>query len=42
MPSMDITEINQQSALFRKRLDALKAQLAPQEFGWYPYGTLDN
>ena len=27
---------------FRQRLDALKEQLGPREFGWYPYGTLDN
>ena len=39
---MDITEINQQAVQFRQRLESLKKHLAPQQFGWYPYGTLDN
>jgi hypothetical protein len=39
---VDIKDINLQAGRFRQRLDQLKNQLAPKEFGWYPYGTLDN
>jgi hypothetical protein len=39
---LDIRAINEQAGRFRKRLDELKARLDPQDFAWYPYGTLDN
>src|SRR5579884_1505092 len=39
---MDSSQLNQAAQTFRTRLDQHKRQLAPSEFGWYPYGTLDN
>ena len=39
---MDIAEIAQQAKAYRLELDSIKERLAPQEFGWYPYGTLLN
>jgi tRNA (mo5U34)-methyltransferase len=39
---MDIRELLNKSREFKKSLDEKKIELAPSEFGWYPYGTLDN
>ena len=39
---MDIAEIAQRAVAFRLEIDAEKQRLAPQDFGWYPYGTLHN
>lgn len=39
---MDTPEICSRAQQFRRELDATKRDLAPSEFGWYPYGTLNN
>lgn len=39
---MDIQEIARKAHAYRRKLDAVKQQLAPTDFTWYPYGTLDN
>ena len=39
---MDAAFLERQARLYRPRLDKVKMDLAPAEFGWYPYGTLDN
>lgn len=39
---MDIADIAARAAAYRGQLDALKQRLAPADFAWYPYGTLDN
>lgn len=39
---MDINALDAQSQRYHNHLEQMKAQLAPQEFGWYPYGTLNN
>jgi hypothetical protein len=39
---MDIKDIAKQALAWRVELDALKRRLAPTDFTWYPYGTLDN
>jgi len=39
---LDIAEIARQAKAYRLELDSIKERLAPQEFGWYPYGTLFN
>ena len=39
---MDVTELANRSQEFLKTLDARKSELAPTEFGWYPYGTMHN
>lgn len=39
---MEILEITQKALEFRTHLDAVKQGLAPADFSWYPYGTLDN
>jgi tRNA (mo5U34)-methyltransferase len=39
---VDIAALDAKSQEFRRKLDRKKEQLAPAEFGWYPYGTLDN
>ncbi len=39
---MDISELKQRAVAFQRELDGTKAALAPQSFGWYPYGTLSN
>ena len=39
---MDIAELDKKSQSFKRDLDEKKGNLAPTEFGWYPYGTLDN
>jgi len=39
---VDIAELNRLSQQFRLELQQKKDSLAPSEFGWYPYGTLDN
>lgn len=39
---MDIREITEKALEFRPHLDNVKAQVAPVDFSWYPYGTLDN
>ena len=39
---MDIKDVALQAKAFGTKLDTFKRQIAPAEFGWYPYGTLDN
>jgi SAM-dependent methyltransferase len=39
---MDIKDIAERASAYRIELDALKQRLAPSDFTWYPYGTLDN
>jgi tRNA (mo5U34)-methyltransferase len=39
---LDISEIAHQAKAYRLELDSIKERLAPQDFGWYPYGTLHN
>ncbi|MBL0165246.1 MAG: hypothetical protein IPP82_16755 [Xanthomonadales bacterium] len=39
---MDITKITEKSDAFAGKLESLKSELAPQDYGWYPYGTLSN
>lgn len=39
---MDIAEIKDKAIEFRQKLDAKKLALAPQDFSWYPYGTLNS
>lgn len=39
---MDIAELARRADAFRKEFDALKHRLAPEEFGWYPYGSMSN
>jgi hypothetical protein len=39
---MDVAQLDTSSQRFRQALDKRKEQLAPTDFGWYPYGTLDN
>lgn len=39
---MDIGEIATASQAFAKRLEAVKASIAPEGWGWYPYGTMAN
>lgn len=39
---MDAASLDTSSQRFRQALDKRKEQLAPADFGWYPYGTLDN
>jgi hypothetical protein len=39
---MDIALLDMNSQRFRRELDKKKDALAPTEFGWYPYGTLNN
>jgi len=39
---MDIALLDMNSQRFRRELDRKKADLAPSDFGWYPYGTLNN
>ena len=39
---MDIKEVEKQSQRYRTELERKKKELAPQNFGWYPYGILDN
>ncbi|HSC10918.1 MAG TPA: methyltransferase domain-containing protein [Rhodanobacteraceae bacterium] len=39
---MDIALLDMQSQRYRRELEKKKQALAPTEFGWYPYGTLNN
>lgn len=39
---MDIAMIARESRNFDKKMDGIKKNLSPAEFGWYPYGTLSN
>ena len=39
---MPIREIFEKSRDYKQWLELKKAELEPSEFGWYPYGTLDN
>lgn len=39
---MPIQEIFTKSRDFKPWLESRKAELNPSDFGWYPYGTLDN
>jgi tRNA (mo5U34)-methyltransferase len=39
---MDAAELLTEASAFGARLDAVKRDLAPREFGWYPYGSLSN
>jgi hypothetical protein len=38
---MDIALVDMQSQRYRRELEKKKRALAPTEFGWYPYGTLN-
>lgn len=38
----DIDVISERAQQFGKELEARKKELAPADFGWYPYGTLNN
>ena len=38
---MDIALVDMESQRFRRALVKKKRALAPSEFGWYPYGTLN-
>ena len=39
---MDIAVIDMNAQRFRRELDKKKKDLSPPDFGWYPYGTLNN
>lgn len=39
---MHIKDLAAEAKRFDKELEAQKEQLAPEEFDWYPYGTLSN
>src|SRR6185312_11490014 len=39
---MDIAQLDTASQRYRRHLEKIKLDLAPSEFIWYPYGTLDN
>lgn len=39
---MDISALESLVPAYRQALDAKKLELAPADFGWYPYGVLDN
>jgi len=39
---MDIAELDSLSQQYRRDLERRKRELAPRDFGWYPYGTLNN
>jgi tRNA (mo5U34)-methyltransferase len=39
---VDAAELLTEASAFNARLEALKRDLAPREFGWYPYGSLSN
>lgn len=39
---MDIAEIARKARSYEASLSKTKEDLAPGEFGWYPYGTLNN
>lgn len=39
---MDAAELLTEASAFNAKLDALKRELAPRDFGWYPYGSLSN
>ena len=39
---MDIEEMAGRASAYRQELDDIKQRLAPKDFGWYPYGTLNN
>jgi tRNA (mo5U34)-methyltransferase len=39
---LDIADIAQRAQAYQVELDALKQRLAPQDFSWYPYGTLSS
>ena len=39
---MDAAALEQRAQAFSQQLQQTKNALAPAEFGWYPYGTLDN
>jgi tRNA (mo5U34)-methyltransferase len=39
---MDIAEIRARSDAFIPEFEASKAQVAPTDWGWYPYGSLSN
>ena len=40
--TLDIQDIARKAHEYRHELDAIKTRLAPKDFTWYPYGTLDN
>ncbi len=39
---MDAADLLTSAAAFAQRLDAIKGELDPQDFGWYPYGSMSN
>src|SRR3982751_6814401 len=39
---MDIAELDSRSQQYMRELQKIKETLAPADFAWYPYGTLDN
>jgi tRNA (mo5U34)-methyltransferase len=40
MHDYDIRELRDRAVIFEKRLEQIKADLAPQDYSWYPYRTL--
>lgn len=39
---MDIAELDLRAQRYRRELEKKKKELNPVDFGWYPYGTLNN
>ncbi|MEO7433147.1 MAG: hypothetical protein ABIR62_14195 [Dokdonella sp.] len=39
---MDIKQIATEAQTYRRHIERVKKDLAPSDFSWYPYGTLDN
>jgi tRNA (mo5U34)-methyltransferase len=39
---VDAAQLLTEASAFNAKLEELKQNLAPQEFGWYPYGSLSN
>jgi tRNA (mo5U34)-methyltransferase len=39
---MDAAQMLTEASAFSARLEAVKRDLAPSDFGWYPYGSLSN
>ena len=40
--NMDVASLDTNSQQFMGELEGKKKNLAPADFGWYPYGTLHN
>jgi tRNA (mo5U34)-methyltransferase len=39
---MDAAQLLTEASAFNARLEEIKRQIAPRDFGWYPYGSLSN